>query len=66
MGQSSYFFNRHNALGGRVGDLHPHHQRADPLRPAAREGCQEERLGVWPDGCQVQNGTHKVYFPIEL
>ena len=40
-----------------VGSFHPYNQRAHSLRAAPGESCEEKLLGVWPAGCQVQNGN---------
>ena len=39
-----------------VGSLHPDSQRVDQVCAAAREGGQEELLGAWTAGSQIQNG----------
>ena len=39
-----------------VGSLHPDSQRVDQVCAAAREGRQEELLGTWTVGSQIQNG----------
>ena len=42
-----------------MGGLHSHSEWADQVGVAAGESCEEELLGVWSTGSQVQDGELK-------